>query len=90
MSCRRSNPLASSSLCSDFISAGFEGGFVARKSSTGSTSPVRKKCFHNRFAIAAEKKSLLGDVIQLASTTRGFCPGPIGVSLRSSGRAARN
>ena len=60
------------------------------KFTTGSTKPVRKKCFHSRFTIAPEKNSFDGDVIQLASTTRGFCPGSIGVALRSNGRAAKN
>ena len=60
------------------------GGLVARRSSTGSTSPTAKKCFQRRLTIAAAKAGLSGETIHSARDSRGSAPAAIPATRRSS------
>ena len=84
-----SKPWSVNRFVSASSSSGFDAGFVARMSSSGSTSPRPKKCFQVRFTNDRAKNGLSGDVSQSASCSRGSSlasivsgvpPRPAGVS----------
>ena len=63
-------PVERKSLASQIISSGFEAGFVARMSSTGSTIPRPIKSAQTRLEITCPKYGFSGAVTHLASDSR--------------------
>jgi hypothetical protein len=70
---RTSYPRATKSAVSASSSSGCVAGFVARKSSTGSTSPRPIRWYQTRFTCAFANSGFFGDVIHAASASSRLC-----------------